>query len=174
MFKYVLKLFFTFVIFQISLFAQNINIDKIIQDSSLENKNVIIYLHRIGCSYCNSMEEFTLDDDLVIESLNNNFVLVSINTTLKDTITYKGEVSGGICLAKRINYNFYPSTLFLNKNAEIEYAAMGYKSEREFLVILQYVREKHFKKMTLNEYKTKINYQTNLEDEINDTRKHHR
>ena len=117
------------------------------------------------------MEEFTLDDDTVIKYMNQNFEMVNVNVSLKDKLTYKGEVSGGICLVKKINYSFYPAMIFLDENADIKYASLGYKSESEFLIILKYVKTGSHKTMTLDEYKEEQNYSHNLEDEINDERK---
>lgn len=165
---------YTLILFQSLLFSQTINIDNIVKTAHKSNKSVILYLHRIGCSYCNSMQEFTLDDDEVKEYINKKYKLVKVNVSLKDTITYKGKVSGGICLAKRIRYNFYPSTLFLDENANIKYATVGYKNESKFLVILKYVKGNFYKKMTLNEYIKKIGFQKDQIDEIKDTRKHDR
>lgn len=150
--------------------AQEINIDQAVELSKKTNKPILLYFHKIGCSYCNSMQEFTLEDDFIIEFIQNNYKIIHINVTLHDEITYKGKVSGGICLAKDFGYNFYPSVLFLDKNADVEYASLGYKSENEFLAILKYVKEGFNKTMSLDIYKEKINYQANLEDEINDKR----
>lgn len=172
MFHYIAKTLFVLLLLQTTLFSKDINIDTIIKTAEQSEKSVILYLHRIGCSYCNSMQEFTLDDDDVKEYIAQNYILVKINVSLKDTITYKGKISGGICLAKHIGYNFYPSILFLNKNADIEYASVGYKNETEFLVILQYFKSDAYKNQSLKEYKKYISYKKSSSDEIQDTRQH--
>ncbi len=174
MIKFLIKTFIFLVLLQASLFSQEINIDKIIQTAHKSNKDVILYLHRIGCSYCNSMQEFTLEDDDVQEYLDENYKVIHVNVSLKDTIVYKGKKSGGICLAKNIGYDFYPSALFLNKNADIEYASVGYKNEFEFFVILNYMHNDFYKEMSLKEYKQQIKFSKNLDDEIKDPRKHNR
>ena len=114
--NFLLKTFITIVLLQTSLLSQEINIDKIHLKTKTSNRDTIIYLHRIGCSYCNSMQEFTLEDDDVAEYLQEHYEVIHINVSLKDSITYKGSKSGGICLAKKIGYDFYPSVLFLDKD----------------------------------------------------------
>ena len=118
------------------------------------------------------MQEFTLEDDDVNEYLQENYEVIHINVSLKDDVTYKGTQSGGICLAKKIGYDFYPSVLFLDKNSDIEYASVGYKDELEFLVILNYHRKGFHKKMSLNEYKKSIDFTKDLDSQIQDPRKH--
>ena len=172
MINFLLKTIITIVLLQTSLLSQEINIDKIHLKTKTSNKNTIIYLHRIGCSYCNSMQEFTLEDDDVAEYLQEHYEVIHINISLKDSITYKGSKSGGICLAKKIGYDFYPSVLFLDKDLNIEYASVGYKDELEFLVILNYHHNDFHKKMSLNEYKKSIGFTKDLDAQIQDPRKH--
>jgi len=160
--------FLTFVLSQGTLFANNFNIDKI---SKTSKKEVIVYLHRIGCSYCNSMSEFTLDEDDIKEYLAENFNFIDINISYDHKIRYKGKVTGGKCFASDIGYAFYPATLFLDKQGNVKYAALGYKDEYEFLLILKYVKEGFYKTLTLDEYKKQVGYVKNTDDEITDPRK---
>jgi len=168
------KTLFIWVLLQTSLLSNDINIDTQIIQAQKSNKEVILYLHRIGCSYCNSMQEFTLEDDNVAQYLSENYEVIHINVSLKEKITYKNKQSGGICLAKKIGYDFYPSVLFLDSNADIKYASVGYKDETEFMVILAFVKSSSYKTMSLNEYKNKIGFKKNLDIEIVDPRKHAR
>ena len=174
MINFLFKSLFICVLFQTSLLSNNINIDQILLDTQKSKKQVLIYLHRIGCSYCNSMQEFTLEDDKVAQYLEDNYKVIHINVSLKDTVTYKNEHSGGPCYAKKIGYDFYPSALFLDTNGDIKYASVGYKDENEFIVILQYVNSSDFKNMSFNQYKRKIGFEKNTDLEIVDPRKYAR
>jgi len=159
---------------QSSLYATNVNLDTALQKAHTENKMLMLYLHRIGCSYCNSMNEFTLDDDKVIDFIEKNFLYTNINITTDHNVTFHNKTMEGIDFAKSIGYNFYPSVLFFNDQGEIAYASVGYKDEYDFLLILQYVQKGLYKTMTLNEYKKAIGFKKNSDGEIIDTRKHAR
>ncbi len=173
--KNLLRIFFSFVLLQTTLLSKDINIDKIVQDSYRSHKKVFLYLHRVGCGYCSSMEEFTLDDELVQAYLKKNYKVININVSYKDTFIYKGKKNDGHALAKKIGYAFYPSTLFLDKNGKIAYPVVGYKNEYEFLVILKYFKDDMYRDMSLTEYKKKIGFNNkNLDNEIKDTREHAR
>jgi thioredoxin-related protein len=160
--------FLALALSQSTLHCKNLNIDKI---SKTSDKEVLIYLHRIGCSYCNSMSEFTLDDDAVKAYIEKNFNFIGINISFDHQIKYKNKITGGKCFAKNIGYAFYPATLFLDKEGNVKYAALGYKDEYEFLLILRYIKEGFYKKMTLDVYKKQVGYRKNSDDEITDPRK---
>ena len=162
------------ILFQNFLFAQNMNIDDEVRSSVNSNKPIVLFLYRIGCSYCNSMEEFTLDGDEVKEYLESNFKLLFVNVTTDDKIIYQGKTLTGLDFAINVGYNFYPSTLFLNKQGKIDHASVGYENEHDFLVLLQFMKSGAFKDMNLESYKKSIGYLKNNDDEIVDERRHER
>jgi len=168
MLKLFILSFMALLTFESNLFSKTINIDEIVKNT---NKEVIVYLHKIGCSYCNSMEEFTLDDDAVKEYIQEHYKFISINVSLEDRIIYKGKETGGKCFAKDVGYAFYPAILFLDRDAKIKYVSLGYKDEFEFLVILKYVYEGFYKDISLDEFKEKEGFTKDTESEITDKRK---
>ncbi len=151
------------------LFAKEVNIDKLVDDYSQSDKKVFIYLHRTGCSYCNSMQEFTLDDENVRVYLNENFTFVAVNVS--DQVIYNNRGMSGLDFAKLMGYNFYPSSLLLDNDKKIKYAIAGYKNELEFMVILKYLKGKALDTMTLEAYKISVGYQKSKNNEIMDERK---
>ena len=120
------------------------------------------------------MQEFTLEDDDIAEYLENNYKVIHINISHKDKITYQNEQSGGLCFAKKIGYDFYPSALFLDAKGDIKYASVGYKDEFEFMAILEYINSNDFKIISFNQYKKKIGFEKNTDTEIVDPRKYAR
>ena len=142
-------------VFSISVFAQTIDLDATIQKSYKTDKIPLIFLHRVGCSYCNSMEEFTFDDDDVKNFINKHFHFVSINVTTDHDILFEKQHMEGLDFAKEVGYNFYPSVLFLDKDGEILYASVGYKEEKEFLLILEYIQTRSYKTLSFDQYKHK-------------------
>jgi len=172
--QYFIKSLIILLLSQTFLFAQDINIDNEVHNSIDSDKPLVIFLHRTGCSYCNSMEEFTLQNDEVKEYLESNFTLLAINITTDKKVTYKGKTTTGLDFAIKIGYNFYPSTLFLNTQGELDYATAGYENEYDFLVLLKFIKSGKFTKLDLESYKKSIGYRQNNENEIVDERKHER
>lgn len=169
-----LKFLITSLFVQTVLLAQNVNLDDAVHHAIDSNKPVVLFLHRVGCSYCNSMEEFTLESDEVKEYIDENFRLFPINITTDKKITYKGKTTTGLDFAIKIGYNFYPSTLFFNQKGELDYAAAGYINEQDFLLILKFIKSGAFHNMDLESYQKSIGYVKDSENEIVDERRHER
>lgn len=156
MHKTIASLFLFIVVFNISLFARNLDIDAIVKNSVKINKHLFIFLHRTDCGYCESMLMFTLDDDLIKERINKDFVLVQINISEDDVIKYKGFKGNGRDFAKHVGYNIYPSSLFLNSKSEIIHAVPGYQDKDQFFLVLKYVDSSAYKKMGYSSFKKKM------------------
>lgn len=119
------------------LFARDIDINKKLQQLDGTKKYLYVYLHRVGCGYCSSMDEFTLDDDLVKEYIAKKFLFVQINVSYDDTVYFKDFKGSSKEFAKYIGFNFYPSSLFFDKKGEMVEAKAGYIDEVPFLKYLK-------------------------------------
>lgn len=126
------------------VFAQEINLDVLASTAGKQNKHLLVWLHKTGCGYCAAMHDFTLDDDKVKAMLLTRFHFVSINVYEHDTVVYKGTDSSAKAFAKKIGYDFYPSSVFMDPHADIVFAAAGYIEEKPFLSILKFVAQKAY------------------------------
>jgi thioredoxin-related protein len=144
-------LFFTTIV--LSLSARDINLNILSADAAKQNKHLLVWLHKTDCGYCEAMREFTLDDDTIKPVLKKSFVFVHINVNEKDVVTHKEFKGDGKAFAKRVGYSFYPSSLFMDQNAEIVFAVPGSIEERDFLVMLNFVRSGAYKKMGYDCYR---------------------
>ena len=130
------KIFFLLLVFTSLLFSQDINLDKIIKNATIANKPVYLFIHQTDCGYCESMIEFTFDDDKVKEEL-KKFVVVDLNIRNSGKISYQGFEGTFKEFVVDIGFNFYPSSLFFEKSGELMYGQPGYIQEKEFLTLLQ-------------------------------------
>lgn len=147
-----IRIFIFTLLLSSSLFSRNIDLDAIAKESAKEQKHIFIFLHKTGCPYCENMQEFTLDDSTINEFIRKNFLFVHINVSEDDSITYKEQTGSGKNFAKFIGYNFYPSSLFLNKNLELVYAIPGYQNEKNFYYMLNYVQSRSYQTQEYREY----------------------
>lgn len=148
-----------FISLQLELFAETINLDKAAIESKTTNKSPMVYLHRTGCPYCEKLEEFTFDDEDVHNYIEKNFNFIVINVSfIEDVVIYQNEKMSPREFAIQMGYNFFPSVLFLDTSGELEHASVGYIEEKDFLLILQYMKTNAYKTMTIDEYKKKIGY----------------
>jgi len=122
-----------------SLSAREINLNALATDAAKRNKHLLVWLHKTDCGYCESMREFTLEDEKVAAVLKKSYLFSHINISENDEIIYKTFKGNGKAFAKKVGYNFYPSSLFLNEKADLIFAAAGYIEEKDFLIMLEYV-----------------------------------
>jgi thioredoxin-related protein len=147
------------IFLQLDIFAQTINLDRAANEAKETHKTPLVYLHRTGCPYCERLEEFTFDDDDVHNYMAENFNFIEINVSHTENIViYKNKKMKPREFAIAIGYNFFPTVLFLNSQADIEHVSIGYIEERDFLLILKYMKSDAYKTMSIDEYKKKIGF----------------
>jgi len=151
--KKIFSLLFIIFLVNISAVAKEYNLNKLIQQAKKEDKVLYLFLHRVGCSYCNSMEEFTLDDEAVKAELKKDFIFVSINVTYKEKVYYKDYVGDAKSFAQYIGYDIYPTSLFFDdgKLDPIE-SIVGYYDEAEFIKMLRYIGTRAYKTQSYKEF----------------------
>lgn len=148
-----------FMFLQLDLLAATIDLDKAALETNKTRKSPLVYLHRTGCPYCEKLEEFTFDDEDVHNYIEKNFNFIVINVSFtEDVVIYKNEKMSPREFAIKIGYNFFPTVLFLNSHADLEHVSVGYIEEKDFLLILQYMKTNSYKTMTIDEYKKKTGY----------------
>ncbi len=133
--------------------ADNINLDTIIGKAKKSHKYVLIFLHRPNCSYCETMIEFTLPDEKIVQKIKKNFIFVDIDIGDSGEVTFDDFKGTRQEFAKELGYNFYPSTVFIDENKEIVYGVAGYKDEEEFLNILRFVKSHSYEEMDIEDFK---------------------
>lgn len=156
MLKKLFLLFLSTIFLHTILYAKEISIDQVITQSKKEKKPIILYLHRTGCPYCERLEEFTFDDGDIEEYMKKYFIFEEFNGAhTKDVISYKQNKYTNKQFALTLGYNFYPVTLFMDENGAIVYRALGYIEDTKFMLILEYVKTKQYKKIDFETFKQK-------------------
>ena len=136
-----------------ALSARDININNLAAEAAKQNKHLLIWLHKTDCGYCESMREFTLEDENIAAVLKKAFLFVHININEKDDVTFKTFKGDGKAFAKKVGYNFYPSSLFFDAKADLIFAAAGYIEENDFLMMLTYVDSGAYRTMKYDIYR---------------------
>jgi len=143
---------------QLTLQARDINIDFLVQKAQKEHKHLFVWLHKDGCGYCENMREFTLQNDVVKAYISKHFIYQHINVSKGDDVIYKGLTTKAKKFAQKIGYDFYPTSLFFDEDAEIVYVSVGFMDgrklshEEKFYKILHFIDSDSYKKMDFDEY----------------------
>jgi len=125
-------------------FANDVDLDKLVDEAKKTNKHILVFLHITGCNYCLKMQEFTFDDDMVQAAIQKDFIFVDMNVRDKGLVSFDNFKVSKLKFAKKIGYPVYPSCLFFDKNGELVYDEVGFRDEVKFLKTLQLVSSKAY------------------------------
>ena len=115
-----------------------INLGKVSFHTSLEpgikeannlGKPIFLYFRSETCYWCIKFEDEALSDDRIIEILNKNFVLISIDTFKQKNIS------------QNLNVRTTPYMIFFTKDGEEISRIPGYIPQDEFLIKLKKIME---------------------------------
>lgn len=140
--------------------AENINIDTLVLESKKSNKHVLLFFHKDGCSFCEKMIEYTLDDDVIEEIIEEKFIFVDIGIDDEERIIHRdfnGSMHG---YAKSLEIGFYPTVGFVDANDSIVYGVIGYQDIKSFSVLLEYIYSRHYLSMDLEEFRNNADFES--------------
>lgn len=106
------------------------SIDTGISEAKNLGKPIFLYFRSETCYWCKKFEEEALSDKRIIDILNNNFVIVSIDTFKQKNV------------AKTLGVRSTPFMIFFTKDGEEISRIPGYIPADEFLVKLNSVLDK--------------------------------
>jgi len=145
------------LLFALFSFANGSDIDfnTLSAQAKKENRHIVVYFHSPGCGFCTRMQRNTLNTDAVKTQIKNDFIYVDINIDDYGVVLYKDFKGSRGNFARYLDYDVYPSTIFIDGNNEMIYAQAGYQSKAEFLKILSYIKAKSYEDMGIEEFKEK-------------------
>jgi thioredoxin-related protein len=112
----------------------------VIKRAKNENKPVVIYFYSKYCRFCDAMDRDVLFDKEIKNTLNNR------------TIYLRVDVDAARQTARLYNVRGYPTTWLLDPAGKRIASLPGYIPKNDFKRILEFLKEKHYKKMDLREF----------------------
>jgi thioredoxin-related protein len=131
-----MKFFFLFLSFFVTLGAEDWSHDyaATLAQAQKENKKVYMLITSEHCRWCRKFENTTLQEEMVIAKLKNNYLLLHVDRNF-DTFPEKFTRQG------------VPRHYVLAKNEEVIYTSFGYMTSEEFFEFLEEV-EKRYARMS--------------------------
>ncbi|HEX7412309.1 MAG TPA: DUF255 domain-containing protein [Bacteroidales bacterium] len=141
-------------------------VEKATAMNTKKHKKILIDVYTSWCSWCKKMDAETFSDPTVAAYMNEHFYAVKLNAEEKLPIKFEDKYylnpspdqmrSVHELAAEMLQGRMgYPSYVFLDgKNQQIT-VSQGYNNAKAFLIILKYIAEDKYKKMSLAEYQKK-------------------
>ena len=106
------------------------SLDSGVKEAVNQSKPIFLYFRSETCYWCIKFEEEALSDNRIVKILNNNFVLISIDTFKQKNVS------------ANLNVRTTPYMIFFTQNGEEISRIPGYLPADEFLVKLNEILEK--------------------------------
>lgn len=133
-----------------------------VEEAKEDDKHVMLFMSLKFCPYCTKM----LKDNFVEGAkhqpyIEQNFDVIAIDVKGSKEIAINEDQSMTEAdYARHLKVQYTPTILFLNQENEIVVRVNGYRSSQNFKYILDYVKNKEYKNMTLTQYVEKVKNKT--------------
>lgn len=130
---------------------QTYHVEQLDSLQRVEARPVFYFFHTDWCTYCDRMQQKSLNDKAVVNLLDNKYWFISFNAESKQDVTYKGKVYsfvpagpkyGTHQLAEELGRNeegklFYPSSVILETADNDSWQYTGFLSAKHLVKILE-------------------------------------
>jgi len=127
-----------------------------VAEASEENKHVMLYIYLNGCPYCHKMLEDNIKNAPYTDFIKQNFDIIALNMKGDRSVQMNEELSlTEKELATKLKVMYTPTIVFLNSDNTVVARTNGYRSVKDFKLVLNYVQQKHYEKTSLVKYLNK-------------------
>ena len=124
-----------------------------IAEATEAEKRLVIYFHQDGCPYCNKLVEDNFNNPAILDKMQSNFDLVTINLWGdREVVQVGGKTFTEKTLAQALDVDFTPTLIFFTEDKKVALRLNGYYPVVEFDHALDYVSEKMEKQISFPEY----------------------
>ena len=123
------------------------------QLASTENKPMLLYFGRYGCSTCRKMHAEVFNDATLSEKYNSAFVLAYVDTESGNRISLgNGERITEMQFATRSRIIGTPTFIYFSPEQKPLFKKAGFQSVTQMNQYGDYILEKHYQSMPLQEF----------------------
>jgi len=127
-----------------------------------EGKHVILFMSLKFCPYCTKMLKENFEEGAKLQPyIQENFDVIAIDIKGSRELAINEDTTmTEIEYAKHLKVQYTPTILFLDQDNKIVVRVNGYRSPQNFKHILDFVKNKEYKNMTLTQYIEKVKNKT--------------
>lgn len=144
-----------------------VSFEEAVELNKTNPKKLLIDLYTDWCGWCKRMDRDTYAKTEIIGAINRNFYPVKFNAEQRESVTFDGHTFKFIPNGRRGFHELaaaltndklsYPTTVFMDEQMRIIQPLAGYMGPEDFLPILRYLGEDHYKTTSWADYTKSIN-----------------
>ncbi|MFY9510224.1 MAG: thioredoxin family protein, partial [Rubrivivax sp.] len=128
-----------------------------IAEAARDGKRVMVYFGQDGCPYCKALMQASFGAGPVAAKITDktrqHFVAIAINIWGDLEVTWlDGRKTTEKALARQLNVQFTPTLLFFETDGKLVLRLNGYLPPERFTHVLDYVIQRHDRRLSLAEY----------------------
>jgi len=155
-----------FLSFAVSVSAQSeiewLSWEEAIEKMEEQPRKILVNVYTEWCNWCKRMDETTLQQPQIVNYVNTNYYPVKFDAERKDDITFQGKTYKFVKSGRRGYHELaakilrgrlsFPSIAFLDEEKNVIQSVSGYKTARQFELIITYFAKDHYKKTPWSTY----------------------
>lgn len=123
------------------------------RQASAENKPMLLYFGRYGCTTCRKMHAEVFSDAAVSKKYNNEFVLAYVDTESGSRIRLSnGETTTEMQFAARSRIVGTPTFIYFSPEQKPLFKKAGFQSIEQMKHYVDFVAQGHYRAMSLQDY----------------------
>lgn len=131
---------------------QWLDFDKAVATAKKERKIVVVDFYTDWCGWCKKMDQDTYGHPEVVKYAREKLVMSKVNAESQQMTRFKDNEMSYQQLAQSFGVRGYPATIFINENGELLTSVSGYLKADQFLPILEFLSEGHYKTMKYEDF----------------------
>jgi thioredoxin-related protein len=130
-----------------------LDISEDVEEAKDSDKHLILYMHLTGCPYCFKMVEEGFKNSANTQIIKDNFDVVAINIKGSKEVSLNEDLTMTEAEVRdHFKVNFTPTIVFLDQSNKLVYKVNGYRSVENFKHILNFVKSRSYKDISLAEF----------------------
>ncbi len=152
--------------FNLSLSAQGeiqwMSWEQAMEKMEQKPRKMLVNVYTEWCNWCKRMDETTLQQSQIVNYINANYYPVKFDAERKKEITYQNKTYKYVKSGRRGYHELaadilrgrlsFPSIAFLDEDRNVIQSVSGYKTPRQFELIITYFAKDHYKNTPWSTY----------------------
>ncbi len=126
-----------------------------IKRAKITKRPIIIDFYADWCSWCIKMDKDLFHNHKIVKKLAKEFVTIRVNTDKPQKINFQNKVFNPQQLSAYFGVKGLPTIVFLDSNGKPITKLPGYVQASVFVLVLDYIREECYQKITFDDYVNK-------------------